>query len=137
MNEIPLPIWVAAFSVLFGAAVTTVVSNVRTKRATNQATMARAAEIVGTGAPVTIKEARQVVNTNATLQRAVDALQTCNTGLEAELRVVKDELAGAKNDLVAALKRITSLETALDEMARLRDNKRQRVTIANRDETGR
>jgi hypothetical protein len=134
--DVPQPYLIAAFGVLFGAFVSTTVSKVRSDRAAKQTIVERAAEIVGTGAPVTAKDALKVVNTNATLQRAVEALQTCNDGLEAELKIVKAELDGTKIDLVAALRRITDLESAIREMTRVRDHKSERIGDANRDVAG-
>jgi gas vesicle protein len=129
LNEIPLPIWVAAFGVLFGAIVTAAVTKVRADRATIEAATA----ISGGKGPMTTGAARKVVNTNAMLKRAVDALQACNDALEEQLGNVKGELEATKNDLTEALRRIGDLEGAIREMTRVRDSKRQRVSDANRD----
>ena len=107
--EIPLPFWVAAFSVILGAIVTAAVSKYRA----DKAIIAEATEIKGEGEPPTLDEAKGIVGANRTLQRANESLQICNRGLEQELTILKNQFAGTKRDLATAVKRIDELETAI------------------------
>jgi predicted RNase H-like nuclease (RuvC/YqgF family) len=131
--DIPQSLWVGAFLVLFGAAVTGIVTKVRSDRAADRETLAQAEEIAG-GQPMTVKEARKVVSTNTTLQRTVDALQTCNDSLERELKLVNDSLADYKNQLQLALGRIDELEAAIRVMKSIRAVKSRRIAEANQDQ---
>ena len=93
--EIPLPFWVAAFSMMLGAIVTAAVSKYRA----DKALIAEATEIKGEGEPPTLDEAKGIVGANRTLQRANESLQICNRGLEQELTILKNQFAGTKRDL--------------------------------------
>jgi predicted nucleic acid-binding Zn-ribbon protein len=118
MIDNPQPFLVVAFAALLGA---TVAAFTR-KISKDQETVAKAAEIVGT---------------NATLQRAVKALQDCNNGLEDELAQLKERFAEAQvkaaSDLAAALLRVDELERIVGDMTTVRDIKQRRVARANED----
>ena len=133
--EIPLPFWVAGFSVILGATVTAVVS----QRRANKAIIAEATEIKGEGPPPSLADSRAIVGANRTLQRANESLQICNRGLEAELVQMRDQftrdITKAKSDLAAAVARIRKLEGIISDLTTVRDIKRRRVARANRDVT--
>jgi hypothetical protein len=118
MIDIPQPYLIVVFGALFGATVTALVRKIAKDQET-------------------VEQASEIVNTNATLERAVKALQVCNDGLEDELRTLKDqfEIAQLKaaDDLAKALGRIDELERIIRTMDTVREIKGRRVARANVD----